>query len=44
MTYRVSSAHEENGERVYASSTTEFVADEDGNVKALRLSEVRFEN
>ena len=44
MTYRVSSAHEENGERVYASSTTEFVGDADGNVKALRLTEVRFEN
>jgi glutamate synthase (NADPH/NADH) small chain len=44
MTYRVSSAHEENGERVYASSTTEFLADEDGNVRALRLTEVRFQN
>jgi glutamate synthase (NADPH) small chain len=43
MIYRVSSAHEENGERVYAASTTEFVGDEGGNVKALRLTEVRFE-
>jgi glutamate synthase (NADPH/NADH) small chain len=43
MIYRVSSAHEENGDRVYAASTTEFVGDEDGNVKALRLTEVRFE-
>ena len=44
MTYRVSSAHEENGERVYASSTTEFLADEEGNVRALRLTEVKFQN
>ncbi|NNG19024.1 glutamate synthase subunit beta [Naumannella sp. ID2617S] len=40
MIYRVSSAHEEGGERVYAVSTSEFVGDEDGNVRALRLSEV----
>jgi glutamate synthase (NADPH/NADH) small chain len=43
MTYRVSSAHEENGERVYAVSTTEFVGDEDGHVRALKLTEVKFE-
>jgi glutamate synthase (NADPH/NADH) small chain len=40
MTYRVSSAHEEGGERVYAVSTTEFVGDEAGNVTGLRLVEV----
>ncbi len=40
MIYRVSSAHEEGGERVYAVSTTEFVGDEDGNVKGLRIVEV----
>ena len=40
MTYRVSSAHEEGGERVYAVSTHEFVADSGGNVRALRLVEV----
>ena len=40
MTYRVSSAHEEGGERVYAVSTQEFVGDESGRVKALRLVEV----
>jgi glutamate synthase (NADPH/NADH) small chain len=40
MIYRVSSAHEEGGERMYAVSTQEFVADADGRVAALRLSEV----
>jgi glutamate synthase (NADPH) small chain len=40
MIYRVASAHEEGGERVYAVSTSEFVAGDNGNVKALRLTEV----
>src|ERR1700712_46811 len=40
MTYKVSSAHEEGGERVYAVSTKEFLGDEDGNVRALRLVDV----
>jgi glutamate synthase (NADPH/NADH) small chain len=40
MTYRVSSAHEEGGERVYSVSTTEFVDDGNGAVRALRLVEV----
>jgi glutamate synthase (NADPH) small chain len=40
MTFRVSSAHEEGGERVYSVSTQEFLGDEQGNVKALRLVEV----
>ncbi len=40
MIYRVASAHEEGGERVYSVSTSEFVADDNGNVKALRLTEV----
>jgi len=44
MTFRVSSAHEEAGERVYAVSPQEFLGDEDGNVRALRLVEVVFEN
>jgi glutamate synthase (NADPH/NADH) small chain len=43
MTFRVSSAHEEAGDRVYAVSTKEFLGDEDGNVRALRLVEVEFE-
>jgi glutamate synthase (NADPH/NADH) small chain len=42
MIYRVSSAHEEAGERVYAVSTTEFLGDEHGHVRALRLIEVEF--
>ena len=37
MTYRVSSAHEEAGERVYSVSTSEFVGDENGQVAKLRL-------
>src|SRR5680860_745326 len=40
MIYRVSSAHEEGGERVYAVATTEFVAGDAGQVQALRLAEV----
>jgi glutamate synthase (NADPH/NADH) small chain len=40
MIYRVSGAHEEGGERVYAVSTQEFVADQSGRVRALRLVEV----
>ena len=44
MIYRIASAHEEGGERVYASSTSQFVADEDGNLRALKLSEVKFDN
>jgi glutamate synthase (NADPH) small chain len=40
MIYRVSGAHEEGGERVYAVSTREFLADDSGRVRALRLTEV----
>jgi glutamate synthase (NADPH/NADH) small chain len=43
MTFRVSSAHEEAGDRVYAVSTQAFLGDEDGNVRALRLVDVVFE-
>jgi glutamate synthase (NADPH/NADH) small chain len=42
MTFRTSSAHEEGGHRVYAVSTQEFVTDEAGHVRALRLVEVEF--
>ena len=42
MTFRVSSAHEEGGERVYAVSTKEFLGDDDGRVRALRLVDVEF--
>ncbi|TQM38155.1 glutamate synthase subunit beta [Pseudonocardia cypriaca] len=40
MVYRVSSAHEEGGERLFSVNTTEFVADSDGKLAALRLVEV----
>ncbi len=43
MTFRVSSAHEEAGERVYAVSTQAFLGDDDGRVRALRLVDVVFE-
>jgi len=40
MIYRVSSAHEESGERMYSVSTQAFVGDDDDQVRALRLVEV----
>jgi glutamate synthase (NADPH) small chain len=40
LIYRVSSAHEEGGERVYAVSTTEFIGDAEGRVKALKAVQV----
>jgi glutamate synthase (NADPH/NADH) small chain len=40
MTYKVTSAHEEGGERVYAVNTECFLGDDDGNVRALRFHEV----
>ena len=40
MLLRVSSAHEEGGERVYSVSTQAFLGDDDGNVRALRLVDV----
>lgn len=39
--YRVASAHEEGGERMYAVTTTRFVDDGNGRVRALELVEVR---
>jgi len=42
MVYRVSSAHEEAGDRMYAVSTQEFLKDSDGNLRALKLVETRF--
>jgi len=41
MIYRVSSAHEEAGDRVYAVNTKEFLGDDAGNVSALRLVDVQ---
>ena len=43
MIYRVASAHEEGGERVYAVSTEEFLGGPAGAVRALRLTEVAME-
>ncbi|MDN6022134.1 MAG: glutamate synthase subunit beta, partial [Acidipropionibacterium jensenii] len=43
MIYRVASANEEGGERVYSTNTLEFLADEQGNVRALEVTEVRRE-
>ncbi|HEV2451202.1 MAG TPA: glutamate synthase subunit beta [Streptosporangiaceae bacterium] len=42
MIYRVSSAHEEGGERVYAVSTRELAGDGSGRVSGVRLVEVEF--
>ncbi|GHJ38274.1 glutamate synthase subunit beta [Streptomyces sp. TS71-3] len=42
MLYKVTSAHEEGGERIYSASTTHFEGDEDGNVQWLHLAEVGF--
>jgi len=44
MVFRVSSAHEEGGERVYAVSTKEFLGDDEGHVRALRLAEVSLQD
>ena len=41
MVYKVTSAHEEGGERMYSVNTEQFIDDGDGNVKALRLHEVK---
>jgi len=40
MTYRISSAHEEGGDRLFAVSTERFVDDGSGRVRALQLVEV----
>jgi glutamate synthase (NADPH/NADH) small chain len=40
MIYRVASAHEEGGERLYAVSTNNFTSDAEGNVSGLDLVEV----
>ncbi len=44
MIYRVSSAHEEAGERIYAVSTEKFLGDADGKLRALQLVETKFVN
>ncbi|WP_329179867.1 glutamate synthase subunit beta [Streptomyces sp. NBC_01477] len=42
--YKVTSAHEEGGERVYAVNTMKFTGDADGNVRELHLVEVAFQD
>ncbi len=44
MIYRVSSAHEEAGERIYSVSTQEFVKDASGQLTGIKLVETKFEN
>jgi glutamate synthase (NADPH/NADH) small chain len=44
MLYRVSSAHEEAGERLYSVSTEEFLGDGNGNLRALKIVETQFVN
>jgi glutamate synthase (NADPH/NADH) small chain len=40
VVYRVSSAHEEGGNREYAINTSEFLSDDDGNLTGLRTHRV----
>jgi glutamate synthase (NADPH) small chain len=40
--FEVSSAHEEGGERVFLASTVEFLANEAGEVRALRVAETEY--
>jgi glutamate synthase (NADPH/NADH) small chain len=42
--FRVSSAHEEGGDRVYSVNTERFLGDDAGRVRALQAHEVRFAN
>jgi glutamate synthase (NADPH/NADH) small chain len=41
MIYRVSSAHEELDDRIFAVSTEEFIGDGNGNLKALKIVETQ---
>ncbi|MDT7613032.1 MAG: glutamate synthase small chain [Pseudonocardiales bacterium] len=41
MVYRVSSAHEEGGERLFSVNTTEFVGDADGKLQGIKIVEVK---
>jgi len=44
MIYRISSAHEELDNRLFAVSTEEFLGDGNGNLRALKIVETKFEN
>ncbi len=43
MTLRTSSSHEEGAERQWAIMTKEFIGDENGNLKALKLVQIQWE-
>lgn len=40
--FEVQSAHEEGGERTYLASTVEFLGDEEGKVRAVRVAETEY--
>ncbi len=42
MIYRVSSAHEEAGDRLYSISTESFIGNNEGHLTALRIVETKF--
>ncbi len=42
LVFEVSSAHEEGGERAYLASTVEFLGNDAGEVRALRVAETEF--
>jgi glutamate synthase (NADPH/NADH) small chain len=44
MVYRVSSAHEEAGERIYSVSTQEFLKNPSGNLRAIKIVETELIN
>jgi glutamate synthase (NADPH/NADH) small chain len=44
MIYRVSSAHEEAGDRIYSVSTQEFIKNSAGELTGIKLIETKFEN
>ena len=41
MTFKITSAHEEGGERVYSVNTDKFLGDKDGKLRALAAHEVQ---
>lgn len=44
MVYRVSSAHEEGGDRLYSIATEEFLGDSEGNLRALKVVETQLQD
>ena len=44
MIYRVSSAHEDQDNRMFAVSTEEFLGDSEGNLRAIKIVETEFVN